>query len=248
MRAGSTSRSQSAAGNAKPCSSPSTARKRFAALAALAAEALPVEQEALVVGERRGLDLVAQALQRVAMDAREQPPLAPLLAAAPIRVKLPRIAVPCCSSAASAGSTSSRREAERPRQRVGRHGAERLEAAAHELAQRRVAVLDGAAEHDEPLGGDGARERDVDLGQPLRGDPHRAGAAAARRPSHGRRRASARTAAPTRRLRRPSTKPSSTSASCSSSAFSGCGQASSRTRAIASGSSLPSSAACSGVM
>ena len=80
MRAGSTSRSQSAAGNAKPCSSPSTARERLAALAALAAEPLPMEQEALIVRERRGLDLVAQALQRVAMDAREQPPLAPLLA------------------------------------------------------------------------------------------------------------------------------------------------------------------------
>ena len=68
------------------------------------------------------------------------------------------------------------REAERLRQRFGRHGAERLEAAAHELAQRRVAILDGAADDGEPLGGDRARERDVDLGQPLRGDPHGAGA------------------------------------------------------------------------
>ena len=54
--------------------------QRLRALAPLRAEPLPVEQEPLVVRERGRLDLVAQALQRVAMDAREQSPLAPLLA------------------------------------------------------------------------------------------------------------------------------------------------------------------------
>src|SRR5882672_2016014 len=53
--------------------------QRLAALAPLLAEALPMEEESLVVGERGGLDLAAQPLQRVAVDAREQPPLAPFL-------------------------------------------------------------------------------------------------------------------------------------------------------------------------
>ena len=38
-----------------------------------------MEQEPLVVRERGGLDLVAQAFQRVAMNAREQAALAPFL-------------------------------------------------------------------------------------------------------------------------------------------------------------------------
>ena len=43
-------------------------------------DALPVEQEAQEVARRDRLDLRAQALDRVAVDAREQPALAPFLA------------------------------------------------------------------------------------------------------------------------------------------------------------------------
>ena len=42
------------------------------------AEALPLEQEALVVGDRNGLDFAAQSLERVAVNACKQAPLAPL--------------------------------------------------------------------------------------------------------------------------------------------------------------------------
>ena len=42
-------------------------------------DALPVEQEAQEVARRHGLDLGAQPLDRVTVDAREQPALAPFV-------------------------------------------------------------------------------------------------------------------------------------------------------------------------
>src|SRR5204862_5814470 len=48
-----------------------------AAQLVLAGDVLPMQQEAQEVGRAHRLDLRAQAVQRVAMDAREQPPVAP---------------------------------------------------------------------------------------------------------------------------------------------------------------------------
>ena len=45
----------------------------------LGGDPLPAEQEAQEVARRHRLDLGAQALERVAVDAREQPALAPFL-------------------------------------------------------------------------------------------------------------------------------------------------------------------------
>ena len=187
MRAGSTSRSHSAAGSAKPCSSPSTARKRLAALAALGAQALPVEQEALIVGERRGLDLVAQPLQRVAMDAREQAPLAPLLArASPREVAAHRRALLLERERAPAA----RRRRASPNGRAsasavtGPSASKRLRTSSRSAVSR----LDGARRRARRArsAGDGARQRERRPRAAARRRPRPCRLAAARRPSHGR--------------------------------------------------------------
>ena len=64
------------------------------------------------------LDLGAQPLDRVAVDARQQPPLAPFLALAP-GVNRPRIAKPSVSSAASAAAISPARARAARRARPG---------------------------------------------------------------------------------------------------------------------------------
>ena len=82
MRAGSISASHAAAGASKPSSWASTPASASGPLTRLAgADVLPLEQEAHVVARLDRLDLAAQALERVAMDARQQVPLAPLDAA-----------------------------------------------------------------------------------------------------------------------------------------------------------------------
>ena len=73
---------------------------------------LPGEQEPQEVAGGDGLDLGAQTFDGVMMDARQQPPVAPFLALAPGE-KLPRIAKPSASSAASADAISSASESER---------------------------------------------------------------------------------------------------------------------------------------
>ena len=78
-RAGRISVSHAAAGASKPSSCDDDAGDRIGAFdARFGRDALPLEQEAHEVARRHRLDLLAQPVHGVAMDAREQAPLAPL--------------------------------------------------------------------------------------------------------------------------------------------------------------------------
>ncbi len=165
--------------------------------------------------------------------------------AAGARRELAAHRTPCCSSAASAGRISG---AGKPKGRAsvsavtGPSASKRLRTSSRSALSRSATSLASAVSssrcHD-------ARQREPHFREPLGATHDRAGTPESRPSSRGRRRAGARSRS---RHGAPSgavTKPSSTSASCSSSAFSACGHASARTRAIASASSEPSSAACS---
>src|SRR5690606_33942830 len=111
-------------------------------LASIGAEALPSEQEPLVIRERHGLDLAAQPLQRIAVNPREEPSLAPLL-------DLVGRQGPAVTAAHREALLLERRERHRERvarqtERRGelrrRHGPERLEPSADDLAQRGIRV------------------------------------------------------------------------------------------------------------
>ena len=81
MRAGRISVSQAPAGASNPSSWPSTAASASGpSMRASSRHPLPGEQEAQEVARRDRLDLGAQPLQRVAVDARQQAALAPLVA------------------------------------------------------------------------------------------------------------------------------------------------------------------------
>ena len=128
-------------------------------------------------------------LHRVAVDAREQRAIAPLVSPAP-GVNVPLIATPSPASAASAAVDLVGRDADASRERRRRHRAERLRGA--RARSRRSAVVacpraprefrgrvDRAAA---ALPSDGQR---VELRQPLGGDPD--AASAARDSRHARR-------------------------------------------------------------
>ena len=83
MREGRMSVSHALAGASNPSSCDSTAASASGALhARIRQHPLPLEQKAHEIPRRHRLDLRPQALDRIAVDAREQAPLAPLLLAA----------------------------------------------------------------------------------------------------------------------------------------------------------------------
>src|SRR5262245_38304972 len=95
---------------------------------------LPTQQEAQEIAGRYWFDLGAQAVDRVAVDARQQTALAPLLLAS-------RVGETTSHGKAFDLQASKRRrdrlpgEAKRSRQLSGSHRAEALQAAAHDLGQ-----------------------------------------------------------------------------------------------------------------
>ena len=174
MRAGSTSRSQSAAGNAKPCSSPSTALERLAPLAALGAEALPMEQEAL--DSRRasrarsrcaGASACSGGCARAAA-ARTTP----RRAGVPVKLPAHRRALLLERVRAPAA----RRRRARPNGRAstsavtGPSASKRLRTSSRSAASRSTAPAPPRTASCSA--GDRARQRELELGQPLGADPH----------------------------------------------------------------------------
>ena len=123
------------------------------------------------------LDFGAQAIQRVAVDAREQPPIAPLELRRARRVNCPRRTTPSRSSASSAASASVVADRQRRRERRGRRRAddrERVRAAARRSRRR------ASRRARRATGGRGDRRRQrrrrdgrPAFGQPLGGDPDR---------------------------------------------------------------------------
>ena len=112
-----------------------------AADAARRADALPVEQEAHEVARLDRLDLAAQALERVAMDAREQVPLAPLgVGTGRQQRREPALQHVAFGLQREQGELDlAARQPERRSERLGRRRTEAAEARAQQLAQRLVA-------------------------------------------------------------------------------------------------------------
>src|SRR5207249_12221454 len=109
---------------------------------------LPAEQEPHEVGGRDRLDLAAQALERVAVDAREHPPLAPLELGGARGKPAPQhesLVLENPQGEVDVGY----RDAERAPQLGRRRRAHGLESPAHQLAYR---VLAGPALRALPLG------------------------------------------------------------------------------------------------
>ena len=204
-------------------------------------EALEVRRASRARSRCAGASACSDGCARAA-SARTTPRRARRVPAPPGAVSwYPRIAVPCCSSAASAGSTSapSGRTAVPASSavhaaRAPRSGCARARAAPCRGPRRRRRARRAARRRRRPR----QRERRLRAAAPRATHtvpaPGSSTAVAA-----GRRRASARIiGAHCGAFRSPSRSRAATSASCSSSAFSGCGHASSRTRAIASASSF----------
>src|SRR5690606_13333040 len=126
------------------------------------------EQETLIVRERDGLDLAAQPPQRVAVDAREQPALAPLLDLA--GRKLASIAAAHREALLLEGrerrGERGRRQAERRGELGRRHRPERLEAAADDLAQRVIRIRGAARQRRRVVAGGAVREREPEILEP----------------------------------------------------------------------------------
>src|SRR5207302_4111441 len=102
---------------------------------------LPAEQEAHEVGGRDRLDLPTQAVERVAVDAREQPPLAPLELGGARGKPAPQHETLVLESAQGEVDVG-HRDAERAPQLGRRRRAHGLESPAHQLTYR---VLAGPA-------------------------------------------------------------------------------------------------------
>ena len=205
---------------------------------AVGIDPLPGEEEAQEVGLRDRLDLPPQPVQGVAMDAGEEPALAPLL---PRRAR----GEPAAEDEALAFERRqgdldrAPPEAQARGERLGGDRPQAVQPAAHELDQR---LLRG------PLAGEAGGRRDRRLQRsPPDGAPGAAAAArrrsrdAHRRAGSPRRRPPGRGQASNSRSqpeRSPSsavTKPRVSRASCSSSGVSASGQASARTRTMALG-------------
>ena len=179
------------------------------------------------------------------MDARQQPPLAPLdlLAAIASGVNRPRSTPPSASTAASAASTSTGRDVERARERRGGGRADQPEPRPHDLDQRAVPIgpRRGAPRRRLDQVGLEARLRPDRGGQraPLGRRPRRRGSPWRSRAARPAAISSSQIRRSTRRPSRSGSAPRSSSRSCSSSASRRSGQASSTTAAIAAGSRPP---------
>ena len=115
--------------------------------------ALPLEQKTQEIPGRHGLDLGPQALDGVAMNAREQAPLAPLLLDAESGVNQPRIANPSpCSAARAREMDRSGRQSDRVRDGARAHRTRALEPAAHDLDERFIRGGYLRLEQSPPLG------------------------------------------------------------------------------------------------
>ena len=188
---------------------------------------------------RDRLDFGAQPVERVAMDARQQPAVAPFERRRRVRVKRPRRTTPSASSARSAASASAsgdrtstpptcrRRRRPDDRQPAAQQFDERVVArpGASRSARRRARGV-ATARAWMHGGSSGSRSAATQMTAGRQLDARRAPRASS----------SSRTD-PAAALRPPRAdrKPAVSSASCSSSASRGSGRASSRTRAIAAG-------------
>src|SRR5205085_5622476 len=147
--------------------------------AALLRDALPFEQKAQEIARRDRLDLGAQALQRVAMDAGEEAAFAPFIIVSPGvdaggKVAAQRKAL--CLEGGERGGNVGRREAERRGERGFGNRAEPFEAAAQDFDERflgrPVLFVVTAGRGDRRVEICVGEQRE-ELRQPLGGDPQR---------------------------------------------------------------------------
>ena len=223
-------------------------------------DVLPGEQKPHEIGRADRLDLGAQPVERVAMNAREQPAIAPFELRRADAVKTPRSTTPSPSSVSSATATSDSLIAQDAAERRSRRRPHERQPAAQDLDDRVLARPDARGARRRSHGvalNRGVGMHGHDLRQPLRRDPHRTSAQVESQVLRvcmiaSRARSTCFDAADRRARRRRQRdrpgvrKPAVSSASCSSSASRGSGRASSRTRSIAAASSRPRSSAVDG--
>ena len=188
------------------------------------------------------------------MNSREQPPLAPLFGRPPPGRRArercrasPGLAARVPRAPAARRARVSRAARASVSAVTGPERSSRLRTSSRSAAS--ASVGDCVEQRRAASAATACRQCEAELREPLGADPDRARRRAistvVARPSARNRSNAARQP---RALRLPRRSRAVTSASCSSSGVAACGQASLRTRAIACGSSLPSSAACSAFM